>query len=156
MNSVSCTGPDLIDVRGEFMNQLAIDLVYAVPDTLKHGNVGCKYGRQARNGMAAAPQLVFIIPVRFETRNADQIPSGEMRQAGQIICAHRKPEFASFEQFARKLRPAVLRQLIGADGFIGDVGRRPDLFGCDSWDSPFSTPHSEEKHSESGKRDRKQ
>src|SRR5439155_9639960 len=130
------------------LDQFTIDLVHAVPDAFKHRKILSKNRQQVRNRMPAAPQLVFVISIRFETGDADQIALCEMRQTRQIEGAHRKPEFALFEQFAREPRPAVLRQLVRPDTVVSDVRRASSLLGSPAGGDAYSTPDAENTDTE--------
>src|SRR3569833_1886673 len=78
--------------------------------------------------MSATAEFALVFAIRFEPRDADQIARGEMRQTGEVERAHREAEFTALEQFTRKLRPTVLRLLISADIFIGEIRNGFDGF----------------------------
>src|ERR1041384_6556487 len=78
--SFSSRGPNPFHIRGELLHQVAIDLVHAVPDAFENGNVVVEHRPQRRQRMPAATQFAFVVAIRLEPRDLNEIARGEMRE----------------------------------------------------------------------------
>ena len=100
--------------------------------------------------MATPAQLPFVVAVGLEFGQADELARGQVRQAREIKSAQRQPQFTSGQQFATKPRPAIFRQGVSSQIFIGQIrGRLNGFTGDDGWLQPAAAEDSIEHNYQS-------